>query len=293
MPQGKCHLCRTNSDLQLSHILPAFTYRWLRESSGNGHIRNTTEPNIRVQDGLKRHLLCSSCEQLFSRSEDAFARNLFYPYLSAAGKSFSYSHWLLHFCTSVSWRVLLHSMEEGHIKNWEPEAIKHASQAESIWREYLLGQRPHPGNFQQHLLPLDQIASTSGDLSSNINRYLMRAIQMDICRGSQSIFTFSKLGRFIILGFINEPNLNHWKGTKIHASNGFIEPKKYVVPKAFGNYLNEKSRMVSTALGSISDRQQTKIEEAFRSNIDKYIESDAFIAMQADVDMFGKAAFDK
>lgn len=293
MPQGKCLLCRADSDLQLSHILPAFAFRWLRESSGNGHIRSNNEPNKRVQDGLKRYWLCSSCEELFSRSETAFAGKLFHPYLSASGKAFSYSQWLLHFCTSVSWRVLHFYLDEGHLKDWEPEAIALTQQAEITWREFLLGQKRHPGNFQQHILPLDQISSSSRNLAPNINRYLMRAVHMDFCRGSRSIFTYSKLGRFIIIGFVHEPNLSHWKGTKVHATHGFIEPKRYVLPEAFGRYLNEKAQKLGSALNSVSDRQQEKIDEAFRTNLDRYIGSDAFTAMQADVEMFGNAAFKK
>lgn len=293
MPRGQCRLCQADSELQHSHIIPAFTYRWLRESSGSGHIRGSDEPNKRVQDGPKLYWLCSSCEELFSRSETAFASHLFHPYLSASGRVFPYSEWLLHFCTSVSWRVLRYYLDEGHLTKWEPEALAQILNAEAVWREYLLGQRRHPGAFQQHLLPLDQIASSSGELAPNINRYLMRAIHMDICRGSQLIFTYSKLGRFIILGFVHEPNPSHWRGTKVHATQGFIEPRKYVVPRAMGIYLNEKARKMRDALASVSDRQQGKIDSAFRANVDRFVGSDAFIAMQADVDMFGDDAFSK
>ena len=293
MPRGPCRLCKADSELQLSHILPAFAYRWLRESSGHGHIRASDEPNKRVQDGLKRYWLCSACEELFSRSETAFAGHLFHPYLAASGGIFPYSHWLLHFCASVSWRVLRFYLDEGHLTKWEPEALAHVSEAETVWREYLLGLHQHPGSFQQHLLPLDQIASASRELAPNINRYLMRAIHMDICRGSRSIFTYSKLGRFIILGFIHEPNPGHWRGTKVHATHGFIEPRKYVVPRALGEYLNEKARKMRDALASVSDRQHEKIDAAFRANVDRFVGSDAFAAMQADVEMFGYDAFSK
>lgn len=293
MPRGSCRLCQAESDLQLSHILPAFTYRWLRESSGNGHLRASTEPNQRVQDGLKRYWLCATCEGLFSRSETAFAGQLFYPYLSASGKPFRYSRWLLHFCTSVSWRVLRFYNDENHLKDWSAEAAAHVSAAEATWREFLLGQRPHPGVFQQHLLPLDQVASARGELAPNINRYLMRAIHMDLCRGNKSIFTYSKLGRFIVFGFIHEPNPKQWQGTRVHATEGLIEPRKYVVPSALGEYLNEKARNMSAALNSVSDRQQSKIEEAFRANIDLFVGSDAFSAMHADIDLFGEDAFSK
>lgn len=116
---------------------------------------------------------------------------------------------------------------------------------------------------------------------------------MDICRGSKSIFTYSKLGRFIILGFIHEPSPNQWRGARVHATEGIIEPRKYVIPRALGDYLNEKARQMSEALNTVSDRQQSKIEEAFRANVDRFIGSDAFAAMQADIELFGSDAFSK
>lgn len=293
MPSGICRLCHAEADLRLSHILPAFTYRWLRESSGTGHLRTSVEPNHRVQDGLKLYWLCATCEELFGKSETAFAGQLFYPYLSASRKSFRYSRWLLHFCTSVSWRVLRFYTDENHLKDWEPEAIARVSAAETTWREFLLGERPHPGSFQQHLLPLDQVASATGELAPNINRYLMRTIHMDICRGSSSIFTYAKLGRFIVFGFIHEPNFSQWRGTRVHAKEGFIEPRKYVVPKALGDYLNEKARNMSAVIESVSDRQQSKIDAAFQANIDRIVGSDAFTAMEADIRLFGNDAFSK
>lgn len=293
MPIGKCRLCGGESELQLSHVLPAFAYRWLRESSGNGYLRSSDEPNRRIQDGLKFYWLCAACEQAFSRNETAFAGKLFHPYIKASGKIFPYSSWLIHFCTSVSWRVLRFYRDEGHLKSWEPEALARINEAELVWRELLFGSRPHPAEHQQHLLPLDRIAESTGELAPNINRYLMRAVHLDIVRGTQSIFTYAKLGRFIILGFVYEPNLNHWKGAKVHASRGYIEPREYVVPRALGDYLNEKARKMQSALASMSDRQHEKVDAAFRANIDRFVSSDAFAAMHADVEMFGDRAFSK
>ena len=293
MPAGLCRLCQRQSELQLSHVLPAFAYRWLRESSGNGHLRNSQEPNKRNQDGLKFYWLCAECEQLFSRSETAFAGRLFHPYIKASGQIFPYSSWLIHFCTSVSWRVLRFYRDEGHLKSWEPQALARIESAEAAWRDLLLGKRSHPGEFQQHMLPLDQISETSGEFAPNINRYLMRAIQLDICRGSQSIFTYAKLGRFIILGFVHEPKPTQWRGTKVHATHGYVEPRKFVVPGALADYLNEKARKMHGALASMSDRQAEKVENTFQKNIDWFAGSDAFVAMQADIEMFGNEAFTK
>lgn len=293
MPFGNCRLCKNEADLQLSHILPAFAYRWLRESSGNGFIRTNQEPNKRVQDGEKRHWLCFSCEQLFSTSEGAFANRLFYPYLEDSGAIRQYSSWLMHFCVSVSWRVLIYYRDQGHLADWEPEALRIVDEAETAWRAYLLGETANPGAYQQHLLPLDEIESATGDLPANINRYLLRAVHLDFVRGSKSLITYTKLGRFIILGFVHEPNFSQWKGTKIGANEGTLGPRKYVLPRGFGEYLSDKAVKMREAIQSVTDRQQEKIDDAFLKNADRFVTSDSFKAMQADLAMFGDDAFSK
>lgn len=285
-----CRLCQQEAELLLSHVLPAFVFRWLKESSGNSHIRQSHEPNQRVQDGEKRYWLCASCEQLFGEAEREFSLRLFRPYLNAPGSVFSYSEWLLKFCVSVSWRVLLLAREEGKFEGWEPERVARLATAAETWRAYLLGTRMHPGVHQQHLLPVDRIQSTTGDLPPNINRYLMRAISFDLCRGKESVFTHAKLGRFVIIGFVHEPNIDHWKGSKVHASFGHVEPRKYVVPAALGDYWNAQANKVHAALASVSEAQQAKIEQSFRTKFDEYAGSDAFAAMRADVEMFGDEA---
>lgn len=288
-----CRLCKQEADLQLSHILPAFVFRWMRESSGNGHIRSGTEPNKRVQDGLKLPWLCKTCEGVLNQSETAFANNLFYPYIEKSGHEFHYSTWLLHFCVSISWRILIYHTEEHHLNGWNKEETSHVTKAELTWREFLLGQRPHPDRFHQHLIPFDQIESSTGTFVSNINRYLMRAIDMDVCKWGSSLYTYGKLGRFVILGFINEQNYNYWKGSKINANKGVIGPRRYMLPMAFADYLNEKAQKITELIGSVSDKQQEKIDSSFKRNADRYIGSDAYQAMLADISMFGDEAFTK
>jgi hypothetical protein len=295
MPQGICRLCQQETELRQSHVLPAFVFRWLKESAGNAHMRRGMEPNRRVQDGLKYYWLCESCEGTLNHYETAFANNLFYPYIEAPGSQFNYSNWLIQFCTSLSWRVLKYYHDEIHLNGWDSEQLSYVAEAEQVWRELLLGIRPHPGACQQHLLPFDQIASTSspGELAPNINRYLMRAIDMDLCRGEKTIFTFSKIGRFIILGFIREPSLNRWRSTKVNANRGIIGPKKYAIQRSFWNYLDQKARRMSELLESMSEKQRHKVDQTLRKNIDLYYGSDAYQSMLADINMFGDTAFSK
>lgn len=277
--------------MQLSHVLPAFAFRWLRESSGNGFLRNSKTPNRRIQDGEKRYWLCSGCEQLFSGWEKTFADRLFYPYLKSSGNPIGYAHWLSRFCVSVSWRVLRYHIEHGALEGWEPEAVERAYRAEAVWRAYLLGERKRPAEFEQHLLPLDRIENATAQLVPNINRYLMRALHTDLLRGRESIFTYAKLGRFIIIGIIHEPKKDAWKGARVDPVSGTIRPRKYVLPAALIEYLNEKAQAIHSALASVSERQKQKIESTFRANIDKFAGSDAFDAMNADVELFGDKAF--
>ncbi|MBB1602912.1 hypothetical protein [Variovorax sp. UMC13] len=287
---GLCKLCGNTADLQLSHIIPAFVFKWQRASSGNRHLRSSDEPNARVQDGIKKHWLCSDCEELFSRSERAFATHVFHPYVDRSGGRFSYGPWMLHFCVSVSWRLIKLALEEATFDGWTEDEMSSVKRAEVTWREFLLGQRAHPGEFRQHLLPTDEFSSQIPGMVPNFNRYMMRAIQMDLARGSKSTFTFAKLGRFMLIGSIREVS-SDWSGTKVNANEGVVAPRKYMVPGSMFGYWNHKAQAMADALGSVSPRQKQKIEDAFRANIERFSESDAFRAMQADVEMFGESAF--
>lgn len=294
MPIGRCRLCGFESDLQLSHILPAFLYRWMRTTSGNSHLRYGGAPNKRVQDGLKYYWLCASCETLLSGSETAFANNLFYPYEKDESLRIAYDEWLLHFCVSVSWRVLRYYIEETPLETEESDSFGRIAEAESTWKAFLRGQRPHPGPFQQHLLPFSQIDSISSsleDLSPSLNRYLMRTIDMDFCRSDTMLCVFSKFGPFAILGFIREDRPSQWNGGKVHVRNGWIEPRKYKMPAAFFHYLNSKARKSAEILAGISPRQADKIDKAFHANKDHYVGSGEFLAMLNDIRLFGDAAF--
>uniref|UniRef100_UPI0035B1D2EB hypothetical protein n=1 Tax=Hylemonella sp. TaxID=2066020 RepID=UPI0035B1D2EB len=288
-----CRLCGENRPLLLSHILPAFVFRWKRESSGGSHLRSTEEPNLRVQDGLKMYWLCAQCEERFSKDEREFATRIFYPYLQDSASQYPYGPWMLRFCASVSWRLVRLALEQDRFKDgWTAREVERCREAELVWREFLMGERTHPGEFRQHLLPLDVIEKGSRGDAPNINRYLTRMIQMDLCRGSSSIFTFAKLGRFIIFGMI-QPDSQRWIGTKVNANGGEIGPRSYQLPRALWDYMNQKARDAAFALSSVSERQQSKIDESFRKNIDGFIGSDAFRAMDADVSTFGDAVFSR
>lgn len=284
----KCGLCEQPNDLRMSHVLPAFVYRWLRETSITGHIRSVRTINQRTQDGDKKPWFCAECEQLIGKDETAFASKVFHPWL-AGNNQISYQSWLIRFCTSVSWRVLKHVKDMNPEHQYTATEEKLAAKADQVWRDFLLGRRSTVGKFEQHLLPLDVIESTTiPDLPSNINRYLSRNIEMDIIGGAGTFMTYAKLGGFAIFGMMRPPR--RWEGTRIYGQQGRLEPRRYSVPGALMWYFIERAQLSKNALTGMSPRQLSKVDAAIIDNIDHEAKTPHLRALMADVAMFGEEA---
>ena len=285
----KCAFCGLYAPLRESHVLPAFVFRWLKGGSGTGHIRNTESPNRRVQDGLKLPWLCSACEQQFSRYETAFATKVFHGWGEGHDK-IHYGEWLLKFCVSVSWRVLHYARGRNpdHRYTGEQEALM--DQAGKRWRAFLNDEAPHPGLFEQHLLPLGIIESTSvPNLPKNFNRFLARAVTFDIVGSDRTLMTFAKLGPFTIFGLV-QGNRKEWSGSKVHVREGSLGPAKYTIPAGVLSLLIDKAGFISSAMGRMSEQQRSKIDQHVIDNVDAFLASDQFKAIEADARMFGLPA---
>ena len=285
--KGICHLCDNSKERAESHVIPSFVYKWIKKSSGSGYLRAGLNPNRRVQDGNKYYWLCGDCEGLFSKWENRFAKELFHPMVKGEVGKVSYDDWLLKFCVSVSWRVLHLYLVEHNLKHYSDQMKDNAKQTHQIWREFLIGARPHPDYCEQHFLPFGVIQNhTIDEMPTNINRYILRSVDFDAVAGERSAFIYSKLERFVIIGFIKAPNSRQWGGTKVHVKHGVVGPRNYEIPIEFNNYFMGKARGTSVAYAAISRKQNKKIEKAFRENIDDNLNSE-------DVRLFGGMALKK
>jgi hypothetical protein len=264
------------------------------ETSATGYLRFGQQPNLRVQDGLKRHLLCRDCEQRFNRWETQFANQIFHPLTQGDTARASYGPWLLLFCASVSWRVLVYHIDGNHLGSVPAGLLPSVEQAETAWREFLLGNRPRPQRHEQHILPLPRgvIESyTWSNMPTNINRYLFRTPDMAVASNDRDAFTYSKLGPFIILGFIAMPRPKQWVGTKVNTHGGIIGPREYVMPKPFDEFIFQQANRAATLQERISEKQTAKIREAFKSNLERAAQSGSMRAIKQDVELFGNRAF--
>jgi hypothetical protein len=292
MPLAPCRLCGETKELQESHIVPKFVFRWMKETSSTGYIRHSQQPNLRVQDGLKFYLLCGDCERRLNQWETQFANHIFHPLTQGTTDTALYGPWFLLFCVSVSWRVLVFYIDNDYIERVPAALRPDVHRAERAWREFLLGCLPRPGRHEQHFVPLGTIRNcTYSDIPTNINRYFLRVIDMDIANNGNTAFVYTKIGPFVILGFIAIPFAKQWHGAKVCAGHGRIRPRAYTMPKIFAEYLFTKARKAARMKENISAAQQMKIRAAYMNDLDQAAHSDFMEAMHQDVRLFGYSAF--
>jgi hypothetical protein len=76
---GQCRLCLNDAELRDSHFIPQAAYKRVRGQGANPHpIVIHGRKVIRTAAQTRAHLLCATCEQLFStQGEDAFFRNCY------------------------------------------------------------------------------------------------------------------------------------------------------------------------------------------------------------------------
>ncbi|MCI0561170.1 MAG: hypothetical protein MN733_22010 [Nitrososphaera sp.] len=255
-------------------------------------MRISHTPNLRVQDGTKRELLCWDCEQLFAGWEKTFADTIFYPYQKESSVPLRYTQFLLKFATSLSWRVLLHHIEEAQLDHYTAEQLAQATTVGETWREFLRGDRDNPACYEQHVLPLDLIESyETGRIPPGINFYFMCTVDFDCVAGKNSAFVFTKIPGFVFIGFLIRPARKDWSGTKINLKTGVFKPGCFTIPKGLWEYFSERSSEVLKVHDQISEKQSKKVAEAFDITSEKLLKSRTIKAMYQDYKLSGGKVF--
>lgn len=291
-PKTICRLCELEKPLRKSHLIPSFVYDWLKRSSVTGYLRPGETPNKRVQDGYKPRFLCGDCEQQLGEWEKIFSEKVFVP-LHQEKPLEPYGPWLLLFAISVSWRVLTFFKEEGDLSHFPKHLQISVDKALNVWKEVLFEKRPHPGPFEQHMLPFVGSVTrlTDANTPTNINRYIFRSIGMDVWCSETQAFVYVKMCRIILVGFIEMPNRRQWVGTKLHVNHGSFNDLHYKVPDLFRNCFYHNARKAAIIQQNLSDRQQDRIDQTYRKNQDQYVGSEMFNATTQDFALFGEAGF--
>ena len=271
-------------------MLPAFVFRWLRETSATGHMRAAVTPNKRVQDGLKMHLLCAECEALFNSFETPFANRVFFPYANEEVRQAPYAEWMAKFCASLAWRIVVFGQRLNALPDLRPIELEALEKALSIWKLFIEGAAPNPSEFELHVLPAGLVGETSvPDMPNNFNRYMTRTVDVDVAVFDKRAFTFAKLGPILFFGFIREPE-ERWIGTRVKMKQGLLVSKHCTLPAYLMSYLFDRCRKQRAFVDDISEAQWEKIEQTLMKNLEKAANSLEFKALARDAEMFGIGA---
>lgn len=135
--KGVCRLCNKSTVLRESHIVPKFVFKWIKQTSVTGYMRQGYQINRRVQDGLKEYMLCNDCEQMLGVCEKWFKETIFIPLNEESISQFAYDERLFYFVNSVFWRIAVKMIRDDKqiiaCKHFEKICI-----AEQNLRTYLL-----------------------------------------------------------------------------------------------------------------------------------------------------------
>lgn len=259
---GRCRLCDEMSPLRISHLVPKFVFDWTK-TEGKG-LRNMASPNLAIQDGIKRPMLCSACEQRLGRWESQVAARIFVPLNREGVSQHRYGTWLLPFAVSVSFRILAHFREtgvgfiNGPCRPYPDEFVAETDAALTAWKRFLLGQSESVGSFEQHMFPLNDVPAAT---------HLQRAIKGYIRIGIDAVapwpapdggvFVVAKLCRLVCVGTIRK-GASTWRYTKIHANGGAFGGT-FKVADWIPQYLNDLAAARHVAVGRTSERQRELI----------------------------------
>jgi hypothetical protein len=147
--------------------------------------------------------------------------------------------------------------------------------------------------FEQHVVHLDAPSGIDAlPVSPYLNRYLLRAWDLDVVTSPEVCVTYAKLCRVAVFGIVRARRPREWKGTKLHVREGALGSRDVHLPGFLSKYWNSRADLIGESLATLSPRQQSKIASVFASTpLEVLAQSEAFRAMSADVRLSGNAAF--
>ncbi|MFB3889487.1 MAG: hypothetical protein ACE14S_08340 [Candidatus Bathyarchaeia archaeon] len=279
MSKDICALCGLQRELRNSHIIPRFVLKWLKASSATGFLRGAAEPEKRKQDLGAEPLLCEECEQIFSKLESYFARNIFYPFVTKGERVLPYDENLMRFIVSLSWRTLKTGYNEQ--VSHTPWIKEHLDKAEEIWRNFLLRKFPSSGQYEHHMFFLDYVEKGEW-LSSYFQWYILRATDSTLASNeSDTVFVYTHFPAVMFVSTIYPLELSGWIGTKI-AKRGKTALKFTINDGRFGDFLKSRVELIRTPSGDGNSIKDNQILKSLSKDPERFLNSESFKVMLAE-----------
>lgn len=260
-----CKLCQKENDLRISHVLPRFLGKYLKETSASGFLTavDMNGKQRRAQDLYKRKLLCDQCESVMNEAETFFANTVFYPFKTDKLKTIPVDDRLGRFAISVSLRVLwiMQLVRHPLVEKWKDQL----DELETEWRNYLLRtSNLVVGNHSHHILLSNEAILALGLKSSpNLIHSVLRTSAYYIFEKFEKAYVFANLAGVQIVSMIYPPELPVSRGTEVYPNQtfGVVSPPGIGWGGYFQNLL-ELAKKCAAARSRLSVAQQEMIERA-------------------------------
>jgi hypothetical protein len=280
---GQCALCGQEKELKLSHIIPKFVFRFLKKDSYTGKMRNLSNPNVPLQDGDKKYLLCGECEERFSKNETKFSIQVFFPFKQEEIIEFKYDgNWLAHFITSVNWRTLYldipgfenHEDEQNLINEKQILVLK---KAEETMRQYLLGNRLTLDSIENHIYFFENVQKASKAFNELRPHSMVHGgiFGYTVLSRTGGIYVFANLLGVIIVTIITKDKHDKWKNTFVKNEAGKIKKPQQASSPVFNEFSYVNSQRVD-GFTSLSEKQRQGIVNKIQQNPERFKESASF-----------------
>ena len=270
--KGICALYDTEEDLKESHIFPKFVINHTKKT-GSKYFRRLVEPDKRLQDGVKLHLLCEKAEQEFSKREKWFAENIFVPYISGETK-LPYNENLYYFTVSFLWRILILELKrDATLKdNWYYNII---CEAEAEWKEFLKSGKKI-NKYDIFCIQLtDRVKENSTDLTG-VDFYLTRALDATIVDNQTQtcLMIYGKFNRFIFWGILKKyGDENKLSDSLINPTGGTILVPQNLEYFPICSFLYNRIKQIET-LPRPNQEQEQKILNEIMKDAENFWNSD-------------------
>ena len=273
---GKCGLCDKKKVLKLSHRIPKFVARSIKDKSFTKKLRNPNDLKLSYQDSDKEYLLCGNCEGLFSKNETSFANTVFHPYRdeNLRQDSFCYDESIFYFMTSLAWRTMYRdardkkkTLELGFKEN----QFRKLCIVEDEMKEFLKGNLKKVKNFKHHLIFLNEktkfqsIDGTVNQLNYYSSFYRGTFGYLFGNQSDNSLYIFHNLAGILLITVFKGGAKEKYNNTQIYNRNGEIKENQ-VVQSRIVNEMMYNYRKVRESRSDLPESVRKQIENRAKAD---------------------------
>jgi len=269
----ECKFCSEEvQKLEESHIISKFIYRWIKNTSITGRLRDIRNINLPVQDGLKVEFLCEKCETDFSVGEKVFSEDVFIPFVNSKG-SLSLLNSInttasKKFILSIVWRATKYCINDREFNgNFTSKEITKFNESIDELKEAYKSEGK--STLKIYIIPTTEEFYNDGILKFNDYAYFERSVSVDFRIYDDKdgrAASFIKIPYFLIVSEFKSHKKDNWTGLDLFG-NLLFDSKKCCIPDYVNDYMEFDCQRAYEESDKMSDKQKQKIADIAEKKI--------------------------